>query len=196
MIHPTALVGAGVTLAGVAVGAYAVIGVDGTGPPTVVGTGSTVRSHAVVYRGTRLGARTHVGHGVLVREDTVVGDEASIGSHCMIEHHVVIGAGARLHGGCFVPEHSVIGEGAWLGPGVVVTNARYPNRPDTKSSLEGVRVERGAVVGAGAVLLPGITVGAGALVGAGAVVVGDVAEGATVVGNPSRVLPPRAGSGA
>lgn len=113
----------------------------------------------------------------------------------MVEHHVRIGAGARLHGGCFVPEHSVIGEEAWLGPGVIVTNARYPNRPGAKASLEGVTVSPGAVVGAGAVLLPGITIGAGALVGAGAVVVRDVAEGERVVGNPGRAMARRAGGG-
>jgi acetyltransferase-like isoleucine patch superfamily enzyme len=69
---------------------------------------------------------------------------------------------------------------------VILTNSRYPNRADSKAKLQGVRVGRGAVVGAGAVLLPGVRVGAGALVGAGAVVVGDVTPGAMVVGNPAR----------
>ena len=77
----------------------------------------------------------------------------------------------------------------WLGPGVIVTNARYPNRADTKDNLTGVRFGPGATVGAGVVLLPGISIGAGALVGAGAVVVHDVAAGATIVGNPGRSLP-------
>ena len=188
MIHPTAVVGPSVRLGDVTVGPFALVGVDGPDEETVVGAGTVIRSHSVVYRGTRLGDAVHVGHGVLIREHTTIGDRASIGSHCMVEHHVVIGTGARLHSGCFVPEFSEIGEGAWLGPGVIVTNARYPNRPDTKASLEGVRVAPGAVVGAGAVLLPGVTVGAGALVGAGAVVVRDVAEGARIVGNPGRAL--------
>lgn len=193
MIHAFAAVGPSVRIDDAAVGPYAVLGLDGPDEETVVGAGCVIRSHSVVYRGTRLGAAVHLGHGVLIREHTTVGDLASIGSHCMVEHHVVIGAGARLHGGCFVPEHSEIGEGAWLGPGVIVTNARYPNQPDTKASLQGVRIAPGAVVGAGAVLLPGITIGAGAIVGAGAVVVRDVAEGARIVGNPGRALARRGG---
>jgi acetyltransferase-like isoleucine patch superfamily enzyme len=188
VIHATAVVDPSVRIDDATVGPFAVLGFDGPDDETVVGAGTVIRSHSVVYRGVRLGAAVHVGHGVLIREHTTIGDRASVGSHCMIEHHVVVGAGARLHGGCFVPEHSEIGDGAWLGPGVIVTNARYPNRPDTKASLEGVHVAPGAVVGAGAVLLPGVTIGAGALVGAGAVVVRDVAEGARIVGNPGRAL--------
>ena len=49
-----------------------------------------------------------------------------------------------------------------------------------------MHLERGATVGAGAVLLPGVRIGQGALIGAGAVVVDDVPGGATVVGNPAR----------
>lgn len=187
MIHPSALVAEGSCLgAGASVGAFAAVGLDGpAGGIVELGERPTIRSHAVVYRAVRAGDDLHVGHGALVREHTTMGDRVSIGSHAVVEHHVVIESGVRLHSRCFVPEESVLEEGAWLGPGVVVTNARYPNRPDTKDHLEGVRVGRGAVVGAGAVLLPGVRVGAGATVGAGSVVVRDVADGATVVGNPA-----------
>jgi acetyltransferase-like isoleucine patch superfamily enzyme len=170
------------------VGPYAVLGLDGPSDvaPLRIGSDSTIRSHVVIYRGTTIGAHFHAGHGALVREATTIGERVSIGSHSIVEHHVTVGDGVRLHGGCFVPEHSVLEDGAWLGPGVIVTNARYPNRPDTKDRLEGVLVGEGAVVGAGVVLLPGVRVGAGATVGAGAVVVGDVEAGRTVVGNPAR----------
>ena len=172
-----------------AIGPFCVLGVDPAGSsPLRLGSGATVRSHTVLYRGTQIGHRFHAGHGVLVREDTVIGDDVSIGSHSVVEHHVHLGDGVRLHSNVFVPEFSVIDAGAWLGPGVTVTNARYPNRPDTKANLDGVHVETGATIGAGVVLLPGVTVGEGALVGAGAVVVGDVPKGATVVGNPARIV--------
>lgn len=158
------------------------------GPPVEIGAGSTVRSHSVVYRGTRLGARCQTGHGVLVREHCTIGDDTSIGSHTVVEHHVDIGTGARLHSNCFVPEYSVVEAGAWLGPGVVVTNARYPNRPDTKDHLEGVVIEEGAVVGAGVVLMPGVRIGAGSTVGAGSLVLDDVPAGSTVVGHPAHEI--------
>jgi acetyltransferase-like isoleucine patch superfamily enzyme len=49
-----------------------------------------------------------------------------------------------------------------------------------------VTVERGAFVGAGAVILPGVVIAEDAVVAAGAVVLADVREGETVVGVPAR----------
>lgn len=185
--HPSAVVADDVALHdSVEVGPFCVLGVDGGGDPLRIGANGIVRSHVVMYRGTRVGARFHAAHHVLVRDLTTVGDDVSIGSGSVVEHHVTIGDGVRLHSRCFVPEHSVLEAGAWLGPGVILTNARYPNRPDTKTSLAGVLVEEEAVLGAGSIVLPGVTIGRGAQVGAGAVVVRDVPPGATVVGNPSR----------
>ncbi len=175
---------------GAVIAPFSLIGVDppGVAEPARIGARSVVRSHAVIYRGVSAGDDLHLGHGVLIREFTIVGRNVSIGSHSVIEHHVTIGDGVRIHSNCFVPEHSVLEPDCWLGPGVVVTNARYPNRPDTKANLMGVWIERGATVGAAVVLLPGVTIGEGALVGAGAVVVDDVPAGSTVVGNPARCL--------
>jgi len=155
-------------------------------PPLRIGDDAVIRSHAVIYRASTIGHRIHVGHGALVREHCAIGDDVSIGTHSVVEHHVAIGDRARLHTNCFVPEHTIIESDAWIGPGVIVTNARHPNRPDTKNNLEGVHISSDAVVGAGAVLLPGITIGVGAVVGAGAVVTDDVEPGAVVVGNPHR----------
>jgi len=47
-------------------------------------------------------------------------------------------------------------------------------------------VDVGAMIGAGAVVLPKVRIGAEAVVGAGAVVVDDVPPRTTVVGNPAR----------
>ena len=51
-----------------------------------------------------------------------------------------------------------------------------------------ITVEPGVFLGACVVILPGVTVGRGAAVGAGAVVTISVPSGATVVGNPARVV--------
>ena len=95
----------------------------------------------------------------------------------MIEHHVQIGNYVRLHTKVFVPEYSILEDHCWLGPGVIVTNARYPVSEGVKDSLQGAHIEEGAIVGAGAVILPGVRIGKKALIGAGAIVTKDVAPG-------------------
>lgn len=186
---PQTVIGTDVSLGrGVSVGPYCLVGIDGPDAPTVIGQDAVLRTHVVIYRGVTVGVGFHAGHHVLVREATSIGHNVSIGSGSMVEHDVEIHDRVRMHSQCFVPEHSVLEEGAWLGPGVILTNARYPNRPDTKASLKGPRVCVGAVLGAGCVVLSGVVVGKGALVGAGAVVTHDIEPGATVVGNPARIL--------
>lgn len=152
------------------------------------GAGCVIRSHTVIYAGNMIGAGFQTGHGVNVRENNTIGDHVSIGTHSVVEHHVTIGDNVRLHTKVFVPEYSVLEDGCWLGPGVMVTNARYPVSKGVKERLAGAHIERGAIIGASAVILPGVRIGAGALVGAGAVVTKDVAPGVVVAGNPARVI--------
>lgn len=56
------------------------------------------------------------------------------------------------------------------------------------------RVRKGAVIGAGAILLGGIEIGERAVIAAGAIVLADVAPGTTVAGVPARLKPRDAGS--
>jgi acetyltransferase-like isoleucine patch superfamily enzyme len=83
----------------------------------------------------------------------------------------------------------------FVGHHVVFTNDRYPRATtggalQTEADWECIPtvVKRGASIGSGAVLLCGITIGENALIGAGSVVTRDVPAGATVAGNPARVV--------
>lgn len=165
------------------IGPFCALGLTGPDDAVVsIGEDCQLRSHTVIYRGARLGSRVVTGHFVLIRERCIIGDDCSIGSNSILEHHVLIEDGVRIHSACFIPEYSVLRAGCWIGPGVILTNAKHPNRPGTKDNLSGVRVEEGAVVGAGVVLLPGVTVGKGALVGAGSIVADDIPAEAVVYG--------------
>jgi acetyltransferase-like isoleucine patch superfamily enzyme len=152
------------------------------------GAGCVIRSHSIIYAGNSIGANFQTGHSVLIREENIIGDDVSVGTQSVVEHHISIGNGVRLHTRVFVPEYSVLGDGCWLGPGVMVTNARYPRSEGVKDRLIGAHIEEGAIIGANAVLLPGVRIGARALIGAGSVVTKDVAPGMVVAGNPARVI--------
>lgn len=171
---------------------FCVLGHPATGGrgqgPTRIGAGGLIRSQSVVYAGVEIGDRFQGGHGILVREDCRLGDDCSVGTGSVLEFAVTVGHGVRLHSRCFVPEYSVLEDGCWLGPGVILTNSRYPAGPRSKETLEGVRIGARARVGAGAVLLPGVTLGRGSMVGAGALVSRDVPEGMLALGTPARVV--------
>lgn len=156
--------------------------------PIKIGRNSLIRSHSVIYPGNKIGQNFQTGHGVLIRENNQIGKNVSIGSHSVIEHDVKIGDNVRIHSNVFIPEFSVLEKGCWVGPSVVLTNAKYPNSPVTKKKLTGVTIKAGAIIGAGAVILPGITIGKNAIVGAGSVVTKDVKSNQIAAGNPATII--------
>lgn len=156
--------------------------------PTRIGARAVIRSHTVIYAGNFIGEGFQTGHGVLVRENNKIGNNVSIGSHSIVEFSVEIEDEVMIHSNAFVPEYCVLEKKCWIGPGVTLTNARYPRSRNVKAKLAGVRIGRGAKLGAGVVVLPGIQIGADALIGAGAVVVKDVASRSVVAGSPARLL--------
>jgi acetyltransferase-like isoleucine patch superfamily enzyme len=201
-IAPTAVIHPGVRLGeGAVVEDFCILGAPARGQvagavATVIGAGAHIRSHTVIYAGNVIGRNFQTGNKVNLREDNRIGDDVSIGTLSVVEHHVAIGDRVRVHSQAFVPEYCVLEDDAWIGPGVVLTNARYPASPGAKAALAGVTVGRAARIGANATILPGIVIGAGALVGAGAVVVGNVAPGMVAHGNPARESRPVTETGA
>ncbi len=125
-----------------------------------------------------------------------IGDETSVGTFVEIQGGARVGRRCKISSHTFVCEGVTIEDECFIGHGVMFTNDRHPRATNPDGSLQGrndwtcepTRVERGASIGSGAVILCGVTIGAGAMVGAGAVVRSDVPAGATVVGVPARVL--------
>lgn len=126
----------------------------------------TVWQFASVIRGAQIGAGSSVGSCAIV-------DGARIGQRVRIGH------GASIHPGVWV------GDDVFIGPGAVICNDPWPKAGsgfDVAALLAGkvvVRIENGASIGAGSVVLPGVVVGRGAMVAAGSVVTRDVAKGST-----------------
>lgn len=110
----------------------------------------------------RVSPTARIGAGTLICAGAVVQPDAEVGRHAIINTLALI-------------EHDcVIGDFCHVAPGVRLGG--------------GVHVDRGALVGIGATVLPGTRIGSEAVIGAGAVVVRDVAAGDVVVGNPAAPL--------
>lgn len=159
---------------------------DGSEPKTVIGANAHIRSFTVIYAGNKIGANFQTGNKANIRENNKIGNNVSVGTLSVVEHQVTLEDGVRIHTQAFVPEFSVLKKGCWIGPHVVLTNAKFPNRSDTKNQLQGVVVEAGAVIGANSTVSPGVQIGAAAIVGSGSNVVKNVKQESIVMGNPAK----------
>ena len=148
-----------------------------------IGSKCVVRSHSIIYEEVEIGDYVETGHGVLIREQSRVGVNSRIGSFSQLDGRVEIGANVNIQSGVYLPHLTVVEDEVFIGPGVIVTNDPYP----VSRKLLGVRIRRGAVIGAGAVLRAGIEVGERAVVAAGAIVTRDVPPEVVVIGSPARV---------
>jgi acetyltransferase-like isoleucine patch superfamily enzyme len=158
-------------------------------PPLELGPGTTVSTGAVVFAGTRIGARVIVGDQACVRERCEIGDDVVIGRGSLVENDSAIGALTKIQAMAYITAYSTLEENVFIAPCVQTTNDNFMGRTDKRHELmRGPTIRRGARVGGGAVLCPGVEIGAEAFVGAGAVVVKDVPPRTVVVGNPARVL--------
>jgi len=158
-------------------------------PPLELGPGAIVSTGAVVFAGTRVGARVIVGDQSCVRERCDIGDDVIIGRGALVENDTTIGALTKIQADAYITSYSVLEDQVFIAPRVITTNDNFMGRTEQRHALrKGPTIRRGARVGAGAVLCPAVEIGEEAFVGAGAVVVGDVPPRVVVVGNPARVL--------
>ena len=125
-----------------------------------------------------------------------IGDETKLGTFVEIQRGARIGRRCKISSHTFICEGVTIEDEVFIGHNVNFINDRRPRAANPDGSLqteadwtlEYTVVRRGASIGTGAVIICGVEIGANATVGAGAVVTKNVPAGATVAGNPARLL--------
>ncbi|HBW58472.1 MAG TPA: gamma carbonic anhydrase family protein [Oscillatoriales bacterium UBA8482] len=121
-----------------------------------------VAPNAVVIGFVEIGAGASIWYGAVVRGDVeriVIGEKTNIQD------------GAILHGD----------------PGKVTLLEDYVT-VGHRAVIHGAHIERGCLIGIGAVILDGVRVGTGSIIGAGSVVTKDVPPFSLVVGIPAKRL--------
>jgi acetyltransferase-like isoleucine patch superfamily enzyme len=128
-----------------------------------------------------------IGAGVFVGAGAYI--QGRYDGTCIIGNHVWIGPNAYFDARDLILEDYV----GW-GPGARVLGSEHTGLPVTEPiistdlEIRPVRIGAWADIGTNAVILPGVHIGRGAIIGAGAVVVSDVAPFAVVAGVPARFL--------
>jgi len=133
-----------------------------------------------------IGPGTTIWQSVVVLQGAKIGADVNICAQCFIENDVVIGNRVTVKSGVYLWDGIRLEDDVFVGPNVTFTNDKLPRSKHRPNILE-TRVEAGASIGGGAVLLPGIVIGRGAMVGAGAVVTKSVPPYAIVYGSPARI---------
>lgn len=156
-----------------------------------IGAGCAIGVNAVIYHGVEIGADTLVGDHASIREGARIGSRCVLGRATVVDREVRVGDRTIVMFTGVFASKSVIGEDVFIAPGVVTTNDNALGAHGwVEEETAGATIEDGAKIGANVTLLPGVRIGRGAIVGAGSVVTRDVAAGVTVMGNPAR---PRGG---
>ncbi len=169
-----------------------------------VGERCILRSGTVIYENAVLGNNVQTGHHVIIREDAQIGDDCVFGNNTVIREGAQLARNVRLMEAVTVSEGAAIGNDVFVGPHVTFTAGRFMTGALQASGqlstaqateLEGrywqgpsVIVEDEVRIGSNAVILAGVRLGRGCIVAAGAVVSTNVPPGATVAGNPGRIL--------
>jgi len=117
---------------------------------------------SLVHRTATIGPNVVIGEGTLIAPNAFLSADVRIGRHAAVFHGTSIGHDAVLGDFSHVYAQCSVG-GA-------------------------VRIEEGAIVYPGAVIVPRRTIGVNAVVGAGSTVILNVRPGASVVGNPAKEI--------
>ena len=135
---------------------------QGFWPAPDISKAAFIAPNATVIGNVEIHEGANIWYGAVIRGDV---ERISIGAHTNVQD------GAVLHGD--PGQLTILEDYVTIGHRVVVHSAH---------------IERGCLIGIGAIILNGVRVGAGSIVGAGAVVNKDVAPGSLVVGIPGKVL--------
>lgn len=131
------------------------------------------------------------------------GVHVDIDFHCEYGKHIFIGDKVIINMNCtFVDNNRIdIGSNVLIASNVQIYTATHSTNVHERmveNWSEGqeicrtyalpVRIEDGAWIGGGAIILPGITIGRNSVIGAGSVVTRSIPDNCVAVGNPCRVI--------
>ena len=116
----------------------------------------------LVHPKSTISKRAKIDEGTVVMAGVTINSEVQIGKHC------IINTNASIDHECFIADYVHISPNAAL--------------------AGNVEVGEGTHIGIGACIIQGIKIGKWCTIGAGTVVIRDIPDGATVVGNPGRIV--------
>jgi len=200
IIHPYVVIESGVVLEdGVEVFPHAYIGKEPKGAGALarapsfskivrIGRDSSVGPGAVIYYDVTIGRNTLVGDGASIREKCVIGNQCVIGRYVTLKYETIVSDRVKIMDHSWMAGRMEVEEDVFISGGVMTANDNNIGKSGyIEEDIVGPLIKKGAVIGAGAILLPKIVVGENSTVGAGSVVTKDIPSDSVAMGVPARV---------
>lgn len=128
----------------------------------IVGDNKYFSYETLLHPKSSISKRIQIGEGTVVMAGVSINADAKIGKHC------IINTNASIDHDCTIQDFVHISPNVALAGNVIVGEGTH--------------------IGIGASVIQGIKIGKWCTIGAGAVIIKDVPDGATVVGNPGRII--------
>jgi 2,3,4,5-tetrahydropyridine-2-carboxylate N-succinyltransferase/tetrahydrodipicolinate N-acetyltransferase len=142
---------------------------------------SDCRNSAIALLDTK-DIKARIEPGAVIRDRVEIGEGAVVMMGAVINIGAVVGAGTMIDMGAILGGRAIVGNNCHIGAGAVLAGVIEP------PSAKPVVVEDDVLIGANAVVIEGVRVGRGAVVAAGAVVIEDVPPETVVAGMPARAI--------
>ncbi|WP_075617384.1 2,3,4,5-tetrahydropyridine-2,6-dicarboxylate N-acetyltransferase [Paenisporosarcina indica] len=128
------------------------------------------------------GINSRIEPGAFIRDQVEIGNNVIIMMGAVINIGAAIGDGTMIDMGAILGGRATVGTNCHIGAGAVLAGVIEP------PSATPVIVEDDVLIGANAVVLEGVRIGKGSVVAAGAVVTKDVAPYTVVAGTPAKFI--------
>lgn len=128
------------------------------------------------------GINARIEPGSIIRDKVIIGNNAVIMMGASINIGAVIGEGTMIDMNAVLGGRATTGKNCHVGAGAVLAGVIEP------PSASPVVLEDDVLIGANAVVIEGVRIGKGAVVAAGAMVIEDVPAGVVVAGSPAKII--------
>lgn len=155
----------------------------------LIGDNCSIGPHAIIFYNVEIGENTLLGDGASIREKCSVGSFCLISRYVTLNYHTKIGNRVKIMDLTHITGNTIVEDDVFISTMVGTTNDNLIGIAGyNEEMIIGPKIRRGAMIGAGATLLPNTEVGEAAIVGAGAVLTKDVQPNQLVMGVPARFV--------
>ena len=146
-----------------------------------------IEPFCVIDEDVYIGANTLIGPFNHIRDGTVILENCKIGGHNTFEGRCGIGEFTRMGSHCNIGWECYVGHHVFIGGHFTGANEKNISwqRAQMDQKIEGWRIENGARIGLGVILMPGVIIGEEAVIGAKSLVTKSVPSREIHYGNPA-----------